>query len=230
MSDSFVHERDVTRLLDILEDAHAWEPDDFFYASVLDDLAVLVPADEVGFQVNAWERGWLSLEEVTGGSRTLWVLPEVPLDDPFLDWDGCAGAAERFGYTGVTSSSEVSHGRRDSELMGFMAPIGDLDRRILFHRFGGPVFSDREVDLLRLARPHLAELHLRRRAVVDGLPSLTRRQWEILRLVATGATNVRIAHRLGISEGTVRKHLENAYARLHVASRAEAVSRLNGHL
>jgi DNA-binding CsgD family transcriptional regulator len=230
MPDSFVHEHDVTRLLEILEDAHAWQSDDFFYASVLDELAELVAADVVGFQVNAWARGWLSLEEVAGGQRVVWVRPDVPLDDPFLDWDGCAGLADRFGYTGVTSSSEVRRGRRDSELMGFMAPIGDLDRRVLFHRHGGPDFSDREVTLLRLARPHLAELHLRRRAELGGLPSLTRRQWEILRLVATGATNHRIAHRLGISEGTVRKHLENAFARLHVSSRTEAVSRLDANL
>ena len=46
---------------------------------------------------------------------------------------------------------------------------------------------------------------------------------ELLRLVADGYTNAQIGRRLGISEGTVRKHLDNTFARLHVSSRAAAV-------
>src|ERR1700755_566098 len=38
----------------------------------------------------------------------------------------------------------------------------------------------------------------------------------LLRLLAAGHTNTQIACRLGISEGTVRTHLENIYARLQV--------------
>ncbi len=36
-------------------------------------------------------------------------------------------------------------------------------------------------------------------------------------------TNQKVADQLGISPGTVRKHLENSYARLHVQSRVAAV-------
>lgn len=63
-----------------------------------------------------------------------------------------------------------------------------------------------------------------------GMPALTPRQWSVLRLVATGATNARIAHQLGLSEGTVRKHLENTFERLGVTSRAPAVSRVSAWL
>lgn len=230
MPDSFVHVSDVRRLLEIIEDAHVWQPEDFFYASVLYGLALLVPADEVGFQVNAWQRMWLSFHEVAGGRQVPVVSPEVDPGDPSFGWEDGAGLSEPLGDTTVTSSSEVNGGRRVSELIGSMAPIGDLDSRVVLHRYGGPAFSDREVDLLRLARPHLAELQLRRRAELGGQAPLTHRQWEILRLVALGATNLQIAHRLGISEGTVRKHLENAFARLGAASRSEAVSRLRGFL
>jgi DNA-binding NarL/FixJ family response regulator len=44
-------------------------------------------------------------------------------------------------------------------------------------------------------------------------------------LVAAGHTNAQIARRLGISDGTVRTHLENIYRLLQVSSRTAAVSR-----
>jgi DNA-binding NarL/FixJ family response regulator len=51
-----------------------------------------------------------------------------------------------------------------------------------------------------------------------------------LRLVAAGHTNTQIARRLGISEATVRTHLENIYGRLQVSSRTAAVTRAFGDL
>jgi DNA-binding NarL/FixJ family response regulator len=54
---------------------------------------------------------------------------------------------------------------------------------------------------------------------------LTARQRQILSLVAHGYTNADIATRLGLSVGTVRKHLDNVYATMGVTSRAAAVAR-----
>ena len=51
------------------------------------------------------------------------------------------------------------------------------------------------------------------------------RQNELLCLLAAGRTNSRIARQLGISEGTVRTHLENIYQKLGVSSRTAAVTR-----
>ena len=48
---------------------------------------------------------------------------------------------------------------------------------------------------------------------------------ELLRLLAAGHTNAQIARQLGISEGTVRTHLENIYQKLGVSSRTAAVTR-----
>ena len=51
---------------------------------------------------------------------------------------------------------------------------------------------------------------------------LTRRQIEILRLVAQGASNAEIARRLGLSEHTVKRHVANVLTRLGLKTRAAA--------
>ena len=58
--------------------------------------------------------------------------------------------------------------------------------------------------------------------------ALTRREAQVLALVARGWTNGRIAHALTISERTVRKHLENVNDKLGTVNRASAVSRWRG--
>ena len=54
---------------------------------------------------------------------------------------------------------------------------------------------------------------------------LTRREQEVLGWVARGKTNAQVAEVLWLSPGTVRKHLENAYAKLGVRTRTAAVAR-----
>jgi DNA-binding CsgD family transcriptional regulator len=55
---------------------------------------------------------------------------------------------------------------------------------------------------------------------------LTERELEVLQLVDEGRTNAEIAHILWVAPSTVRKHLENAYAKLGVRSRTEATALL----
>ncbi|MDR8413829.1 response regulator transcription factor [Nonomuraea sp. 3-1Str] len=75
------------------------------------------------------------------------------------------------------------------------------------------------------AAAHLHEAYLDAERRRHPAPRLTPRQWQLLHLLAVGHTNLQIARRLGVSEGTVRKHLENAYRRLQVSNRMEAVTR-----
>jgi DNA-binding NarL/FixJ family response regulator len=55
------------------------------------------------------------------------------------------------------------------------------------------------------------------------IKQLTRREQEILALLAKGFLYKEIADQLGISLSTVRAHLHATYEKLHVQSRTEAV-------
>ena len=54
--------------------------------------------------------------------------------------------------------------------------------------------------------------------------TLTTREREVLRCVARGCVSKEISERLGISGQTVNAHIKNIYKKLHVHSRAQAVS------
>jgi len=58
----------------------------------------------------------------------------------------------------------------------------------------------------------------------NGTTPLSKREREVLSLVAAGATNSEIARELGIGEETVKTLLARAYAKLGVRRRAEAVA------
>jgi LuxR family transcriptional regulator, regulator of acetate metabolism len=65
--------------------------------------------------------------------------------------------------------------------------------------------------------------HPERAGAVAG--SLTRRQRQIIELMAEGATNAEIARRLVLSQETVKFHVREILKRMRAANRAEAVSR-----
>jgi two-component system nitrate/nitrite response regulator NarL len=53
---------------------------------------------------------------------------------------------------------------------------------------------------------------------------LTRRESEILQLVADGVSNKEIANELTITEGTVKNHVHNALEKLHLTNRVQAAA------
>jgi DNA-binding NarL/FixJ family response regulator len=59
---------------------------------------------------------------------------------------------------------------------------------------------------------------------------LTRRETEILRLLADGLSNREIAERLFISPKTVEHHLSRIYGKLGMSTRAEAAAYAARHL
>jgi DNA-binding NarL/FixJ family response regulator len=91
--------------------------------------------------------------------------------------------------------------------------------RSVFHRLG--------------ARPELERIAMLSGAVRQQAPAsahgLTGRECEVLRQVATGATNRQVAADLHISEHTVARHLQNIFAKLGVSSRAAATAFAHAH-
>ena len=84
--------------------------------------------------------------------------------------------------------------------------------------------------MLTLLRPHLQAAYEVAKQSRRGPVPLTARQWEILGYVAAGYSNYQIARRLHVAEATVRKHLENTFARLGVTSRVAALARVGPEL
>ena len=100
----------------------------------------------------------------------------------------------------------------------------------------GREFTDRQLALLDAARPWL-EMHQDRQllarqvAAVRAIPldegaaaRLSVREHQVLDRLTDGASNQDIADALHIAPGTVRKHLENIYAKLGVTSRTAALA------
>ena len=90
-------------------------------------------------------------------------------------------------------------------------------------------FAHRERTLLKLIQPAfarpiaLAEAARQRHRALR----LTPRELEVLGLVRDGLTNGEIATELFVSPGTIRSHLENAFAKLGAHTRTEAIARLD---
>jgi DNA-binding NarL/FixJ family response regulator len=79
-----------------------------------------------------------------------------------------------------------------------------------FEQLGMSVWSDRVVGLRRSR---------------EGLPDrLTRREAEVLRLLAAGMTNRQIAEQLVLSVHTVARHVNNVYAKIGARNRADATA------
>jgi DNA-binding CsgD family transcriptional regulator len=234
-----ISESDLRRLLELVDPARHGESGEFVPDSFLRDLPAVLGCDWATFHVMDPYRWEGSVQE----------LVEDPLDKiPEVDELGRAAFWEAFCYpqrsgdfVSVTRSTDrlpgVGRGpcfdayleaRGDTPGLAALVPlppVGQVDRRLLLCRGDGSDFTDRDIDLLTLLRPHVVAMHQGHQAARSGVPRLTSRQRAILQQVAVGRTNRQVAHALVISEGTVRKHLENIYERLEVNSRTEALAK-----
>ncbi len=74
----------------------------------------------------------------------------------------------------------------------------------------------------RVAARILQELHGAKRDEVNPFTELTKREMEVLKLIANGMTNSEIGEQLVISDHTVKGHVSNIFSKLHLADRTQA--------
>jgi DNA-binding CsgD family transcriptional regulator len=240
-----ISESDLRRLLDLVDPSRCGESGEFVPDSLLRDMPGVLGCDEVTFQTcDPYLRQWGGVQAVaprdhdlhldSEGLSIYWAAFWEAFCHPQLsgDFSSVRRSSDRVPGTGPGPRWAALHEFEGGGSLSLAAnvplpPTGTADHRLLIWRHDGSDFTDRDVLLLRFLRPHVIELYRLQQAASapSGAPRLTPRQWEILRLVATGRTNLQIAHLLVVSEATVRKHLENIYERLEVNSRTEALAK-----
>jgi len=103
---------------------------------------------------------------------------------------------------------------------GFMlksAPPAELVRAVR-------VVHDGQALLSPEVTRHLIEEYLRRPPQkTEGFPELSEREVDVLRQIALGDSNQRIAERLFISEATVKSHINKIFTKLDLRDRVHAV-------
>lgn len=141
---------------------------------------------------------------------------------------GAVLLAEGDAQTALTELRRAQRSWRDLE-----APHEAARVRLLIgvacHELGDGSSAALEFDAARAAFEDLgATPELKRLARIAGVPTpagpLSRREREILRLVASGKTNRAIAVELVLSEKTVARHVSNIFMKLQLSSRAEATA------
>ncbi|AGZ45928.1 response regulator [Actinoplanes friuliensis] len=78
------------------------------------------------------------------------------------------------------------------------------------------------------ARERAAREQEARQASARQRHGISAREEEVLDLLGLGLSNASIAHRLGLTEKTVKNHLNHIFAKLGVSNRTEAVVRWRG--
>lgn len=151
--------------------------------------------------------------------------PDVAIVDIRMPGVGGVDIARKISAQGSSTAVILYTGHSDRALLlealdagarGFLvkeAPLDDLARAIRTVGAGGTYVDPALAGLL--AGPLAAE----------RLPTVTKREREILRLLADGMRNEQVARRLSISPLTVRSHVKNAMQKLEADTRTEAVAK-----
>jgi DNA-binding CsgD family transcriptional regulator len=241
-------ERDLRRLAGIVAERRDDIPAEGMPLSLLSDLAGQIHCDSVSFEGfdSRHEAGWFCNEIPVSGQvknhelsrvhwKHYWQCEPCSYPDRTGDLRTVIKitdfySARQWHSTGMYTDLYRANGW-DHELMLTLpcgpsrtAPGPGRTLRLFFFRGAGSDFSEADRALLTLLRPHLREAYLDAERRRHPVPELTPRQWQLMDLLAVGHTNAQIARRLGISEGTVRAHLENIYRRLQVSSRSAAIT------
>ena len=164
---------------------------------------------------------------------------------PGLEVAGVAGSLEAARTAGLTDRGAVDVLLLDIRLgtesgLGLLTPDADLPAVIVLTAYDYPQYADAALRLgaagFVLKTAPVSELvDAVRRVAAGGLAfavrpgsagvRLTRREHDVVRLVADGRSNDEIGAALGIGAKTVETHLARLFERIGVASRTELATR-----
>jgi len=189
-------------------------------ASLIDPLEDMEVVGEAGDGREALER-----------AREL--MPDLILMDIHMPgWDGLKATQlikEEMPYVKIVMLT-ISDDNEDifeaikSGAQGYL--LKNLEPEELFELIRGVYRGEAPISGLTAARilDEFARLAQKETWVSDSGESLTPREKDVLQLVAQGATNKEIASQLFIAESTVKNHLRNILAKLHVQNRVQAAA------
>ena len=215
-------------------------------AGILEALARAVPAKWVSLNEIGPERV-VAVSAPNLDERWLVLFNELGHENPLYQRWVRTQDGRAYRFSDVISPEQLEATRLYQEVyvplgvrhqIAFTLPdIGEQSVAIALSR-GDRDFSDGERDLLNRARPFIIQAY-RNASAYSVLSSrsagaleaalvesgLTQREAEVLRLIAFGGSNRDIAARLGVSDRTVQKHLENSFRKLGVNTRSAAAAR-----
>jgi DNA-binding CsgD family transcriptional regulator len=241
-----VTERDLRAVRDLVVEGQRADPTPGMPWVVLESLAALIACDKVSFPEADMVRGRPIVDQELDGSRRELLLHDTGGDNTPHFWR-CVRAFEPCSYPARTGDLTTAImwsdfytrlqvrqiplyvdyfdkvGQRNALHIAFPCAPGHM-RKVSFWRSGGPDFDERDRMIAELVRPHLWEILSRSRRHLCGGPTLSPREWEVLRLADQGYGNAAIAQTLHISVATVRKHMEHIFDRTGVRTRSAAAA------
>jgi len=126
----------------------------------------------------------------------------------------------------LQSGAPFEAGRARIELARALAALGRTDAAVQEARRASDALMELKAEF-EVARARALVESLGKPSTVPA--GLTKREIEVLRLVAGGLNNQAIADRLFVSEHTVHRHVANIFSKLSVSSRAAAVAQAARH-
>ncbi len=168
------------------------------------------------------ERDVTVVVEAGDGPEAIALVESLHPDVLLLDVEMPGGSAER------TISTVRRRSPGTAVVVLTMHTDAVLQRQLL--RAGASAFVSKNIDeralieLIVAAEPARAAASAAAPAPAAGI--LTDRELEVIRMIAQAYTNREIGARLNITEGTVKRHTTNIYAKLGAASRIDAVRKV----